>query len=322
MALTGRFLFVVVTSERVSADTATIGEGTDAKEDRMDREQRKAEAQSHLALMKGAFEADTRASIDAAHVYEDGDGRSLELPEAPFSETKTFVTTRFAPRELFSLQVEGKVCVVDPCSFTRPGGSYEDGAFGPEQVLCADSNLYPVLLGCRRLYYAGNRGYASGQLFTDRALYLPDIAFTHNGEMRRADVIALPEPNRSRALENHRSEAECDECLKNRIETLLSIAAANGAEALIVGAFACGRQGFDPDQVTGLFKEWLDAHPGAIGTVAFAVPRAFEEPFSRVFGREEVERRAPRPEAKRSSDDDDDDIDLSKITLPEGVTLR
>ena len=100
------------------------------------------------------------------------------------------MTSDFAVKAVHS--AKGKTVVVDPCSFMRPGGAYEDGAFGPEQILCSESNLYPVLCGCKSTYHAANRGFASGQLYTDRALYLPQVTFVHDGDIRRADVLAIP----------------------------------------------------------------------------------------------------------------------------------
>ena len=66
-------------------------------------------------------------------------------------------------------RAEGKTLVVDPASFTRPGGGYEDGAFGPEQILCANSNLYPVLRGMKRAYYdaMAARGYDGALRFLE-----------------------------------------------------------------------------------------------------------------------------------------------------------
>ncbi len=217
-----------------------------------EREERRAQAAKHLALMKGAFSTETEATVAAARVYEDGEGRELPIPEAVFETTETSVTTAFAPAAL--RDARGKTVVVDPASFTRPGGGYEDGSFGPEQILCSESNLYPILYGLKSAYHDGNRGCQRGQLFTDRALYLPNVAFSHAGVIRKADVVALPEPNRARALENHRSERECDQVLAERIETLLHIAASNGCETLVCGAFGCGRGGFDTQQVIGLSR--------------------------------------------------------------------
>lgn len=280
------------------------------------RDERRAEAAKHLALMNAAFAAETRATVDALTIYEDGEGRELELPEPAFETTKTAVTTRFASAEVHRAQ--GKVVVVDPASFTRPGGAYEDGSFGPEQALCAESNLYPILRGIKADYHDANRDYQSGQLFTDRAAYLPDVVFVREGATKRADVLAIAEPNRQRALENHRSERECDVCRARRIEALLRIAAVNGAETLIVGAFGCGRDAEGDEQVVELFRQWIDAHPGAIGTIVFAVPRAHFDAFDAAFGATD-EAAAPEPTVAA---DEEDEEDFRSIELPEGVTLR
>ena len=40
-----------------------------------EREERRAQAAKHLALMKGAFSTETEATVAAARVYEDGEGR-------------------------------------------------------------------------------------------------------------------------------------------------------------------------------------------------------------------------------------------------------
>ena len=270
--------------------------------------------------MRGAFAGDTAKTTENAKIYEDGEGRELELPEVEEGAvTTTSVTSDFAVKALHA--AHGKVVLVDPCSFTRPGGAYEDGAFGPEQILCSESNLYPVLQGCKSAYHDANRGFASGQLFTDRALYLPDVTFTRDGEIHHADVLAIPEPNRARALENHRSEREVEVALGARIEALLRIAAANGAETLIVGAFGAGPQGFDVEVVIELFRAWIAAHPGAIGHITFAVPRAAFGAFDDAFG--EVREAAPRPaEAAADTPAQDDEDEFDPNDLPEGVTFR
>lgn len=282
-----------------------------------DREQRKEQAEKHNALMKGAFASETAATVDAAIIYEEGEGRTLELPEAPFEATETLVTTAFVPEALYRFG-KGKCAVVDPASFTRPGGAYLDGAFGPEQVLCADSNLYEILCGIKGEFHDKNRDYRRGMLFTDRCAYLPDVTFSREGNVRKADVIVIAEPMRSRALENHRPEAECDHEIARRVETFLAVAAANGCETLVVGAFGCGRFGYPVQQVIGLFEEWLEAHPGALGRVVFAVPRAHRDAFDEAFGQPKEE--APAPVAVEESEEDDED--WRNVELPAGVTLR
>ena len=281
------------------------------------RDERRAEAVKHLALMKGAFAKETQATIDAAVVYEDGDALALELPEPAAEATETQVTTDFTTTAL--RRAQGKTAIVDPVSYTRPGGAYEDGSFGPEQILCSESNLYPVLCGMKSTYHDQTRRYMCGMLLTSRAMYLPNVVFIREGEIREASVIAVPEPNRERALENHRSERECLDCLAARIETMLNIAAANEIETLIVNAYACGRQGFQPAQVIELFQQWIAAHPGTIKTIVFAVPRASFDAFDEAFGQ-------PAPVVEEvvapAEEQEDDEFDFRAIDLPEGITIR
>lgn len=280
-----------------------------------DRDERKVAAQKHNALMKSAFGSETAATVAAATIYEEGEGRDLPLPEPPFEATETLVTTSFAPEALYR-EGRGKVLVVDPAAFCRPGGAYEDGSFGPEQILCSQSNLYQVLCGIKEAFHDANRDYRRGQLFTDRCAYLPDVAFSRGGDVRRADVLAIAEPLRVAAMEAHRSERECDAELTNRVEALLRVAAANECETLIVGAFACGRLGYEPSQVAGLFRAWVNEHPGAIGKVVFAVPRAYFDAFDALFAAPVEEAPAPSPE------EEEEELGWSPDDLPEGVTFR
>ena len=279
------------------------------------RDERRDEAAKHVALVNGVFAKETKEAIASAQIYEDGEGRELELPDPAFEETKTQVTTEFASSALH--RAEGKIVVIDPASFTRPGGAYEDGSFGPEQILCANSNLYPVLQAMKSTYYNANRGYQCGQLFTGRSLYLEDIVFTHNGDMKKADVLAIAEPNRQHALENHRSERECDKVLADRVEAIMRIAAAHTCETLIVGAFGCGREAGSENYTITLFKNWIEAHPGVIGTVVFAVPRLHFAAFDAAFGQP----KAPVEKKPVPAAEEEDDFALD-FDLPEGVSLR
>lgn len=278
------------------------------------------------AAQEGNEEAREAAEIaeEAAEVAESAEaaeGAASSGDAAPTAtETTVKVVTSFAPEALYR-DAAGKTMIVDPGAFTRPGGAYEDGAFGPEQILCSESNLYPVLVAHKRDFYDKNRDYRRGSLFTDRALYVPDVLFSRGGDTRRADVLVIAEPVRAFALENHRSPRECDKALADRIETIFRIAAANGAETLIMGAFGCGRNGYPVDQVIGLIRAWIDEHPGAVPNVVFAVPRMHADAFREAFGAPEPERPVPVTVAE-DEDTREDDEDWRNVELPEGVTLR
>ena len=284
------------------------------------REERSAEAAKHVALMKTIFSAETQESAQSATIYEDGEGRELALPEARFEQTTTEVTTKSAVAALYS--AKGSVAILDNASFTRPAGAYLDGSFGPEQILCAESNLFGVLTALNDSYYAKNKHSQRGMLFTSRAMYLKDIRFNRRGNIRSADVVVVAAPNRKRALENQRDEAECDNDLARRIETIMHIAAVGGCDTLVLGAFGCGAYGNDPAQVAGLFAEWLASHPGVFETVIFSVPAgASFDAFDARFGKPAEEE--PIPANGDESDDEADDEGFTlDFELPEGVTLR
>lgn len=285
------------------------------------------EAAKRAAEMAEADAEGAQAGNEKAReVAEIAEGAAEEAAEsdavAPTAtETTVKVVTSFAPEALYR-DATGKTMIVDPGAFTRPGGAYEDGAFGPEQILCSESNLYPILVAHKRDFYDKNRDYRRGSLFTDRALYVPEVLFSRGGDVRRADVLVIAEPIRAYALENHRSERECDKALADRIEAIFRIAAANGTETLIVGAFGCGRNGYPVERVIELIQNWIAEHPGAVPNVVFAVPRMHADAFREAFGAPEPERPAPVVVAEDENDRGDDDEDWRNVELPEGVTLR
>lgn len=272
------------------------------------KEERQAEAKKHNGLVRGVFATEIREAVESAVIYEDGEGRELDLPEPRFEETQVSVAWDTITRVVEA--ATGKVCVLDPASFTRPGGNYLGGGWSPEEQVCAESNLFPVLEGLKQRYYDANRQSGRGGLNTDRALYLKDIVFTTAGVTKKRDVLAIAPVNRRMALENHRPEAECDQDLVNRIEALMRIAAANEPDTLVLCAFGCGFFDNDPAWVAGLFKQWLEAHPGLFERVVFAIAGGPSlDAFREVFPVEDTRRTAIVEEAQPQHDDEEDDED-------------
>lgn len=275
------------------------------------KEERQAEAKKHLGLVKGVFASDIQKSIEDRELYEDGEGRELELPEPRYERTEALVVwSQMAPA---IAQAKGKVCVLDPANFRTPGGNYLGGGWSPEEQICAESTLFAVLEGLKAEYYDGNRQSGRGGLNTDRALYLRDITFTTGGVTRQRDVLVVAPPNRRFALENHRSEAECDLDLANRIETIMRIAAVHEPDTLVLNAFGCGFFENDPAQVAGLFKAWLDNHPGMFERVLFVIGGGPSlDAFRDAFPAEEAPRAEKAEPAHETGgeDEDEDEIDI------------
>ena len=278
------------------------------------KDERKVEAKKHNGLVRGVFEREIQEAIETAVIYEDGDGRELDLPEPRFEQTQVGVAWDTLARVVEG--ATGKVCVLDPASFVRPGGNYLGGGWSPEEQLCAESNLFPVLEGLKERYYDVNRQSGRGGLNSDRALYLADIVFTTAGVTQKRDILVIAPVNRRLALENNRPVAECDIDLENRIEALMRIAAVNEPDTLVLCAFGCGFFENDPNRVAGLFKAWLDAHPGLFKRVVFAIAGgpsldAFRDAFPFEAERRVVETKEDDQEKDDEADGDDEYTDIA-----------
>ena len=70
------------------------------------RDERKAAAASNLALMRGAFSKDPQETIDAAIIYEDGEGRELELPEVEEGAATTTSAVSYTHLDVYKRQAE------------------------------------------------------------------------------------------------------------------------------------------------------------------------------------------------------------------------
>lgn len=272
------------------------------------KEERASEAKKHNGLVRGVFASEIENAIESAVIYEDGEGRELPIPEARFEETRVGVAWDSLANVIEG--AAGKVCVLDPASFTRPGGNYLGGGWSPEEQICAESNLFPVLEGLKGRFHDANRQSGRGGLNSDRAIYLSNIVFTTAGVTKTRDVLAISPVNRRLALQNNRPEAECDMDLANRIEALMRITAANEPDTLVLCAFGCGFFENDPTRVANLFKRWLDEHPGLFERVVFAIAGGPSlDAFRAVFPEEESRRAAveEEPQEGRDAEDDEDE---------------
>lgn len=164
---------------------------------------------------------------------------------------------------------DGHVGILNFASFKNPGGGYLNGSYAQEEALCHVSTLYSVLCSQSRFYNV-NIHRLNNFLYTNRALYSPDIVFFPEDYDKYADVITCAAPNRKAALKKGVSEEENEEALKSRIEFIYNIANENQIDTLILGAYGCGVFGQDPKKVASFF---LECAPGKVNTILFAVPK-------------------------------------------------
>ena len=185
-----------------------------------------------------------------------------------------------------------KIAVLNFASATNPGGGVKTGSSAQEESLCRCSTLYPTLMQnwLWDQFYGKNRN-AHDNLHNDVCIYSPGVVICKTDEAWpermeekdwvKVDVISCAAPNlRKRPGNYHNPEygsapeisAEKLYALhKKRAEHILHVAAANHADALVLGAFGCGAFANDPNVVARAYKEAIAAYTQYFRMIEFAV---------------------------------------------------
>ena len=177
-----------------------------------------------------------------------------------------------------------KMAALNFASYKNPGGMFLKGSSAQEESLCHESYLYNILSSFNE-YYTQNRGNLNKGLYTNRALYTPDVLFERDGISTYCDIITCAAPNKGVAMRNGVSEFENLMELQSRIQFIIKIAEYCDADTLILGAYGCGVFKQDPYEVAQVFKETIFNRPNSISRVIFAIPggknlQAFHEIFN------------------------------------------
>lgn len=177
-------------------------------------------------------------------------------------------------------------CVLNFASYKNPGGMFIKGSKAQEECLCHESFLYNVLKEFDSVYYGYNRENLNRALYTDRALYSPNIIFEHEGGRAIADVITCAAPNYTAFAKcQNMPEAELRErntiALRSRIRFISNIVARHNIHTLILGAFGCGVFGQDPAEVSQIFKEEFAC--SNVARIVYAVPAGMDRTNFKAF---------------------------------------
>ena len=184
-----------------------------------------------------------------------------------------------------------RTCVLNFASAVTPGGGVRHGAGAQEECLCRCSTLYPCLNtdALWEGFYTPHRD-ADDPLHNDDCIYTPRVTvFRYDDE----EMALLPEDGRYKvdvltcAAPDLRS-ADCApgklrRLLAKRAGRILDLAAEQGAEALILGAFGCGVFRNDPRTVAAAFRDELERRDRCFEIVEFAVAGR-EENYRAFFG--------------------------------------
>lgn len=166
------------------------------------------------------------------------------------------------------LAQEGKetIGVLNFASAKNPGGGFINGAMAQEESIAASSTLYKTLTAHEE-YYMNNRAQSS-MMYTDHAIYSPDVVFFKDGRFQlverpvKASVLTLPAVNMGQVLLKGEDRTEAERVMRRRMKLALAIFAEQGAKNLVLGAYGCGVFRNDPKLIAAWWKELLEEGMG------------------------------------------------------------
>ncbi|MCD8372219.1 MAG: TIGR02452 family protein [Clostridia bacterium] len=188
-------------------------------------------------------------------------------------------TLALAQRKYNDLKHEGiepKILVLNMASATTPGGQTRSGADAQEEELCRRTSLLLSLESKQAKSYYDYNNSLKTRMRSDAVILSPyaEVIKDSCGEILSnpfpVSVISCAAPMIRLGLEGM-SQAEYEEILYNRIQSVLTVAASQNYRHLILGAFGCGIYGNDAATVSYLFDKAFKKLPYTFESADFAV---------------------------------------------------
>lgn len=232
-------------------------------------------------------------SIKNSVIYEENNypeifSKRFDATIISVNKYRTFETAQYYAKKF----PDKKISVLNFASATNVGGGVTKGSSAQEESLCRCSTLYSVLNTDKNLkdFYEYHRKRGNS-MYTDRCIYTPEIFVFKSdtdfpetlkeNKWLKVDVItcAAPNlrinPNNTMNLGNAKplkiSDEELYKIHLKRAEHILTVAAHQKADILILGAFGCGAFKNNPKVVADAYKQVLKKFSGYFQEVVFAV---------------------------------------------------
>ena len=188
-----------------------------------------------------------------------------------------------------------RICALNFASSVTPGGGVDRGTGSQEESLCRISTLYPAISDketASAFYEKHWRMIWNGKMSRknrDDCIFTPGVTVIREDtfdcdllpkdKWYDVDVItcAAPDLRYDRDGNTYRPEtAELTIAFENRWRRILSVAALNRDDVLILGAFGCGAFYNPPEVVAQAFSNVFDEFSRCFETVEFAVFTQYE----------------------------------------------
>lgn len=259
-------------------------------------------AEAVAAARDGFYTAASGAVVDIADLVADAIAGTCSVPPTERLDTCPVgqLDTRFEVRSESTLAAARRLAAggrepvaLNFASARNPGGGFLGGSRAQEESLCRSSTLHACLVG--QPYYA-HHAQARDAMYSAWILYSPGVPVLRDdaGPLLAAPwtcaFITAAAPN-VKALRDAGSPrlGEVPEVMAERIARVLAVAAREGHEDVVLGAWGCGAFGGDAELVASLFHAALTGpFRGAFARVVFAVLDTREDrrvigPFERRF---------------------------------------
>ncbi len=236
--------------------------------------------------------AAVRFSLDHSTIYWENDYPVFDGDKA--GDTKIVVSRDRSYKAAMRLAQENKGCRIAVMNFANafhPGGGVTTGASAQEECLCRTSTLYPLIhrRDYRETYYRHHRTLDTPKA-SDALIYSRDVVICKTDEdlpkrmpreqWVKVDVITVAAPD-LRDKSNVHVPLVGDGTYMNKAELfgyhvkraihVLTCAAAEGADVLVLGAFGCGAFRNDPEVVARAYKVAIEEFPKVFRKIEFAV---------------------------------------------------
>ena len=186
-----------------------------------------------------------------------------------------------------------RTCVLNFASATNPGGGVVKGSSAQEESLCRTSTLY-FNLNVREMwngFYSPHRA-AGNPLHNDDIIFTPRVVVFKSDtnhptllaecDWYEVDVISCAAPNLREKPSNRMNSGDGNHHVdiapgdlrrlhERRLARILDVAAANGAEAVVLGAFGCGAFRNDPLVVASAAAAVIPHYRTLFKAIEFAV---------------------------------------------------
>ena len=216
-----------------------------------------------------------------------------EIDKKKYEESAQVIVSKKRSYEAAFAYKDQRVCVHNFASASNPGGGVTRGSNAQEECLCRCSDLYFCLNTSEMWngFYKPHRN-AKNPIHNDDIIYTPDVVvfktdtaypkLMNESDWYNVNVITCAAPNLRERPSNMFNTGDGNDAIKisdedlkliheKRLRRILDVAAIEGNEVVILGAFGCGAFSNNPTVVARAARNMIEEYKYTFKTIEFAV---------------------------------------------------